>query len=146
MRVKILALLLLPFAAIATPATANWFAYSSLGVNLNIGSAPNPTPAQLRQERLGPLAVRKKDKAFQTVGEVSPQSNQGNAIPLPQKKPIPGPKPLPEWLILGANASPETIVGAQARVTARPKCFCHGQSGHGVTALELATPSLRAPR
>jgi hypothetical protein len=95
-----LALLLLPFAAIATPATANWFANPILGINLNIGSAPNPTPEQLRQERSGSLALRKKDKAFQTVGEASPQLNQRNAIPLPQRKPIPGPKPLPDWLIL----------------------------------------------
>src|SRR3954462_10815452 len=100
MRVKTLMLLLLPLAAIATPATANWFAYPSFGVNLNVGSAPNPTPEQLRQERMGPLAFWKKDKAFQRIGEASPQSNQANAIPLPQKKPITGPKPLPEWLIL----------------------------------------------
>jgi hypothetical protein len=100
MKTKILALCLLPFAAIATPATANWFAYPSLGINLNVGSAPNPTPAQLRQERLGPLALRNKDKAFQTVGQASLQSNQGNAIPLPQRKPIPGLRPTPDWLIL----------------------------------------------
>ena len=100
MRAKILALFLLPFAAIATPATANWFANPSLGINLNIGSAPNPTPEQLRQQRLGPLALKKKDKAFQTVGQANLQSNQRNAIPLPQKKPIPGPKPTPIWLSL----------------------------------------------
>ncbi|HYL76629.1 MAG TPA: hypothetical protein VEU96_20615 [Bryobacteraceae bacterium] len=100
MRARILALFLLPLAATATPATANWFSYPSLGVNLNIGSAPNPTPAQLRQERSGPIAFTKKDKAFQTVGVASPQSNQRNAIPVPREKPIPEPKPVPEWLIL----------------------------------------------
>ena len=30
-----------------TPANANWFSNPRLGVNLNVGSAPNPTPAQL---------------------------------------------------------------------------------------------------
>jgi hypothetical protein len=49
---------------------------------------------------LGPIAFTQKDKAFQTVGLASPQSNQRNAIPLPREKPIPEPKPVPEWLIL----------------------------------------------
>lgn len=37
----------------ATPALANWFSNPYLGINRNIGSAPNPTPEQIRQERLG---------------------------------------------------------------------------------------------
>lgn len=36
-----------------TPAAANWFSNPYLGINRNIGSAPNPTPEQIRQERLG---------------------------------------------------------------------------------------------
>jgi len=40
---------LLAAAAIcASPAYANWFSNPSTGTNLNIGSAPNPTPADLR--------------------------------------------------------------------------------------------------
>jgi len=40
---------LLAAAAIcASPAYANWFSNPRTGINLNIGSAPNPTPANLR--------------------------------------------------------------------------------------------------
>jgi len=39
-------------AVAATPAAANWFSDPYLGINRNIGSAPNPTPEQIRQDRL----------------------------------------------------------------------------------------------
>jgi hypothetical protein len=32
----------------AAPASANWFSRPGLGVTLNVGSAPNPTPEDLR--------------------------------------------------------------------------------------------------
>lgn len=44
--------ILVSVAASITPAAANWFSNPYLGINRNIGSAPNPTPEQLRQERL----------------------------------------------------------------------------------------------
>ena len=40
--------LLLLSAVFITPASANWFSNPRTGTNLNIGSAPNPTPADLR--------------------------------------------------------------------------------------------------
>jgi hypothetical protein len=40
--------LLMSAAAFAAPASANWFARPGAGINLNVGSAPNPTPADLR--------------------------------------------------------------------------------------------------
>ena len=43
--------LLLAAAAFATPADANWFHNPGQNVNRNIGSAPNPTPADLRAMR-----------------------------------------------------------------------------------------------
>lgn len=43
----ILAVLLIS-GALATPAYANFFHNPYLGINLNVGSAPNPTPAQIR--------------------------------------------------------------------------------------------------
>src|SRR5260221_13649495 len=48
MKKTFLSLLLLSTAVFVTPASANYFANPRLGVNLNIGSAPNPTPAQRR--------------------------------------------------------------------------------------------------
>ena len=46
--VKTMASLLLLSAVAMSPAHANWFSNPRLGLNLNIGSAPNPTPEQLR--------------------------------------------------------------------------------------------------
>jgi len=40
--------LLLLSAVMVTPASANWFSRPDLGVQLNVGSAPNPTPNDLR--------------------------------------------------------------------------------------------------
>lgn len=47
MKKAILSLLLLS-AVCASPASANYFSNPQVGVNLNVGSAPNPTPSQLR--------------------------------------------------------------------------------------------------
>ena len=41
--------LLLLSAVCVTPAYANWFSHAGTNTNLNIGSAPNPTPADLRR-------------------------------------------------------------------------------------------------
>lgn len=48
MRKTTLTTLLLLSALAAAPASANWFARPEVGLNLNVGSAPNPTPADLR--------------------------------------------------------------------------------------------------
>jgi len=42
----LISLLLLSAAVCVTPASANYFSNARLGVNLNIGSAPNPKPAK----------------------------------------------------------------------------------------------------
>ena len=59
--------LLLPALLIAaatvtavTPASANWFNNPYLGISRNVGSAPNPTPDDVRQMRL-PIVVRQED-------------------------------------------------------------------------------------
>jgi hypothetical protein len=41
-------LILASALAAAAPASANWFARPEVGLNLNVGSAPNPTPFDLR--------------------------------------------------------------------------------------------------
>ncbi len=49
MKNAIRSLLLLSAVVCVTPASANYFSHPELGTNLNIGSAPNPTPADLRR-------------------------------------------------------------------------------------------------
>jgi len=61
MKKTIRSLLLLSAVVCVTPAYANYFSNPAQGVNLNIGSAPNPTPADLRrgavvEERSAPYA------------------------------------------------------------------------------------------
>jgi outer membrane protein OmpA-like peptidoglycan-associated protein len=48
MKKTILSLLLLSAAIAVTPASANYFSNPRIGMNLNVGSAPNPKPADLR--------------------------------------------------------------------------------------------------
>ena len=55
--------LLLASGAFATPAYANFFHNPYTGINLNIGSAPNPTPADIQEDRLP--VVTKDDTAAQ---------------------------------------------------------------------------------
>lgn len=50
-KTSVLALILVS-GALATPAYANYFHNPYIGINLNIGSAPNPTPAQIRAYEL----------------------------------------------------------------------------------------------
>jgi hypothetical protein len=47
-KTAITTLLLLAAVASASPASANWFFRPGAGVSLNVGSAPNPTPNDLR--------------------------------------------------------------------------------------------------
>ena len=63
MKIKMLVpALLLSVATVATvtPASANWFHNKYLGISRNVGSAPNPTPDDVRQMRL-PIVVRQQD-------------------------------------------------------------------------------------
>lgn len=63
MKIKILLpALLISVAAVTavTPASANWFHNKYLGISRNVGSAPNPTPDDVRQMRL-PILVREEN-------------------------------------------------------------------------------------
>ena len=51
MRTTIALSLLFISAAAATPSFANYFANPYTGLNLNVGSAPSPTPRDLRENR-----------------------------------------------------------------------------------------------
>jgi hypothetical protein len=64
MKIKMLVpALLLSVATVAavTPASANWFHNKYLGISRNVGSAPNPTPDDVRQNRL-PIVVREQSE------------------------------------------------------------------------------------
>jgi len=61
MKMKVIvSALLISAATVAavTPANANWFHNKYLGISRNVGSAPNPTPDDVRQMRL-PIVVER---------------------------------------------------------------------------------------
>ena len=94
----ILAVLLVS-GALATPAYANFFHNPYLGVNLNIGSAPNPTPAQIR--------------AFEL-----PTITQDDATPAPataDAKPAQPAAPVAQNQAQPASPTPPVSVAAESR-------------------------------
>jgi hypothetical protein len=62
MKTKLMLSLLFASAAFVMPASANWFHNPYTGVNLNVGSAPNPTPADIREDRL-PIVTKDQDNS-----------------------------------------------------------------------------------
>jgi hypothetical protein len=60
MKMKVLVPALLLSVAVVMPASANWFNNPYLGISRNVGSAPNPTPEDVRQGRL-PIIVRQEN-------------------------------------------------------------------------------------
>jgi OOP family OmpA-OmpF porin len=94
MRNAFLSLLLLS-AVCATPASANWFSNPQLGVNLNIGSAPNPKPADLRALN----GVEEKTTVYPMVADAPPPA----PAPVPAYVPEPAPPPPPAAAIIPAQ-------------------------------------------
>jgi outer membrane protein OmpA-like peptidoglycan-associated protein len=86
MRKAIIPLLLLS-AVCVTPASANWFSNPRLGVNLNVGSAPNPTPADLRAL----YGVEEKTTVYPKVAEAPPPAPPPDYVPAPYVEPAPPP-------------------------------------------------------
>lgn len=82
MSTRILLTALLLTSAAASPASANWFNNPFVNINLNIGSAPNPTPDDVLAATL-PLLVRDTDgniiamidsSSGQVIATVEPQA------------------------------------------------------------------------
>jgi hypothetical protein len=72
-------LLLAP--ALITPASANWFSNPYVNINLNLGSAPNPTPDDILTERI-PVLVQDTDG--NVVAMIDPASGKILATAEPQ--------------------------------------------------------------
>ena len=75
---------LLAAAAFTSPASANWFHNPQLNINLNIGSAPNPTPADLREMRKPLVADADAPvKGYTVIEPAKDDSKQARATPTP---------------------------------------------------------------
>ena len=73
MKKAILTLLLLSAAISVAPASANYFSNPKIGMNLNVGSAPNPTARDLRDNRVHPGVAHNQKK----IQPVVAQSDKG---------------------------------------------------------------------
>ena len=60
MKTRVLLSALLLSAAFVSPASANWFSNTVWNIQLNIGSAANPTPSDVRENKV-PMLVRDAD-------------------------------------------------------------------------------------
>jgi hypothetical protein len=76
--------LLLVTAAFASPASANWFHNPHQNINRNIGSAPNPTPADIREMRL-PIAAQNETPVpgYTVIEPAKDGSKQASVTPTP---------------------------------------------------------------
>jgi len=96
MKTKMMFPLLLVAAGFITPASANYFSNPYTGVTLNIGSAPNPTPQDIRESRLPAVtqndqdsgtAAKPTDKTANATLEHSPAPQSGGAGNIPTAAP-----------------------------------------------------------
>ena len=75
---------LLVTAAFASPASANWFHNPHQNINRNIGSAPNPTPADLREMRLPVVSEAETPvKGYTVLEPAKDGSKQASNTPTP---------------------------------------------------------------
>jgi len=82
MRARLLLPLLFVSAICVSPASANWFSNPSWNINLNLGSAPNPTPEDI-QAGTRPMLV--KDADGNIIAMVDPQTGKVIAIAEPTR-------------------------------------------------------------
>ena len=83
MKIRILLPVLLLSAVFVSPASANWFSNPEININLNIGSAPSPTPDDIRGERQ-PMLVR--DAEGNVIAMIDPATGKVIATAEPQAK------------------------------------------------------------
>jgi outer membrane protein OmpA-like peptidoglycan-associated protein len=83
MKNTIRSLLLLSAVICVTPASANYFSNPAQGTTLNIGSAPNPTPADLRRGAV----VEERTAPYADVRTFAPAFAAPEAVPAPAETP-----------------------------------------------------------
>src|SRR2546430_6228385 len=103
MKNTIRTLLLLSAVVCVTPAAANYFANPAQGIHLNIGSAPNPTPADLRRGVV--------------VGERTAPYTRTNAPLFTASEAAPPPPPAPPFVAIEAAPFRALAPAAPARAT-----------------------------
>jgi hypothetical protein len=88
MKTKLLVSALLLSAVAITPSHANFFSNPALGINLNVGSAPSPTPQDIREERK-PIITEDVDQNNPTTVASQPAPAKSATTATNQKTPQP---------------------------------------------------------
>ncbi len=88
MKTKLLVSVLLLSAAAITPSYANYFSNPMLGINLNVGSAPSPTPQDVRENRQ-PIVTEDVDDST-TVATAPAQAKTANTTEQKTSQPAAG--------------------------------------------------------
>ena len=83
-----------------SPASANWFSNPSLNINLNLGSAPNPTPDDVLAERV-PVLVQDSDG--NVIAMIDPAS--GRIIATVEPQPVSGATNVPARSAAGKSSA-----------------------------------------
>ena len=84
MKTRVLLSALLLSAAFVSPASANWFSNTVWNLTLNIGSAANPTPSDIRENKV-PMLVRDADG--NVIAMIDPATGKVIAIAEPPAAP-----------------------------------------------------------
>jgi len=84
MKTRVLLSALLVSAAFVSPASANWFSNTVWNLTLNIGSAANPTPNDVRENKT-PMLVRDADG--NVIAMIDPATGKVIAIAEPPAPP-----------------------------------------------------------
>jgi hypothetical protein len=89
MNTKLLVSALLLSAAAITPSYANYFSNPALGINLNVGSAPSPTPQDIRENRR-PIVTEDVDDSTTVATQPSAGKTANASQPQPAPQPAAG--------------------------------------------------------
>ncbi|HEX3487144.1 MAG TPA: hypothetical protein VHT51_18965 [Micropepsaceae bacterium] len=87
MKIRTFLPVLLVAAAFVSPAAANWFHNPYEGINRNIGSAPNPTPQDIRDNRLPIAAKNEQADPAATAKDANSDANKTTSVPVQAKSP-----------------------------------------------------------
>ena len=87
MKMKILVPALLLSVAVVMPASANWFNNPDLGISRNVGSAPNPTPEDIRLMRRPTISGENRTPILNMIATIfrGRQNQQTQASNTPQR-------------------------------------------------------------
>src|ERR1700704_1301664 len=119
MKTVLIPLLLMSTAVCTTPAFANYFANPQLGVNLNIGSAPNPKPSNLRIIETATYTAVPSAPVVAAVEAVAPTQTLASPVIVAETPPAPTPPPAINRFIVFFDFDKSNLTAESMQVVAQ---------------------------